>query len=127
MKTRLFSIVAATAGLLFLSSSLLAHHGQANYDTKNEVTVTGTVTDFQFVNPHSLIFLEAKDDKGQMQKWQGELTSPNHLVRAGWNKTSLKPGDQITVSGFPARSGANSLWIRKLVVNGEEMRLGAGN
>ncbi len=127
MKKRMSVFFAATAGLLILSASLLAHHGQANYNTKESVTVSGTVTEFQFINPHSLVFLESKDDKGQVQKWQGELTSPNHLVRAGWNKVSLKPGDQLTMTGFRAVNGANSMWITKLAVNGEEMKLGQGN
>jgi hypothetical protein len=125
MTSKIFTLFAAS--LLLLSASLLAHHGQANYNTKESVTVSGMVTEFQFVNPHSLVFLESKDDKGQVQKWQGELTSPNHLVRAGWNKVSLKPGDQITITGFRAVNGANSMWITKLVVNGEEMKLGQGN
>lgn len=124
------AIVASLAlamGLLLTSNALFAHHGQANYDTKNPVTVSGTVTDFQFINPHCLVFFDVKDDKGEVQKWQGELTSPNHLVRAGWKKDSLKPGDQVTLTGFRAVSGANSLWITKFSLNGEEMRLGQGN
>jgi len=127
MKFKTTTLLAAAAGVVLFASSLLAHHGQANYNTKESVTVSGTVTDFQFVNPHSLVFLECKDDKGQAEKWQGELTSPNHLVRAGWKKNSLKPGDQVTMTGFRAMSGANSMWITKMSINGEEMKLGQGN
>ena len=127
MKNRTFRLLALAAIFTVLPALMFAHHGQANYNTKDSVTVSGMVTEFQFVNPHSLVFLDVKDDKGQTQKWQGELTSPNHLVRAGWNKTSLKPGDQITLTGFRAVNGANSLWITKLAVNGEEMKLGQGN
>jgi len=127
MKNRMLSFFAAIAAFVLIPALMFAHHGQANYNTKDSVTVSGTVTDFQFVNPHSLVFLDVKDDKGQTQKWQGELTSPNHLVRAGWNKTSLKPGDQITLTGFRAINGATSMWITKLAVNGEEMKLGQGN
>ena len=111
MKTKTAMLLAIAAGIVLMAGSLLAHHGQANYNTKESVTVSGTVTDFQFVNPHSLVFLECKDDKGQPEKWQGELTSPNHLVRAGWKKNSLKPGDQVTMTGFRAMSGAPSMWI----------------
>jgi len=119
--------VALILSVLALATSLLAHHGQANYNTKEPVTVSGSVTDFQFVNPHSLVFFDVKSDKGEAEKWQGELTSPNHLVRAGWKKNSLKPGDAVTVTGFRAMSGANSMWITKLVVNGEPIKLGEGN
>ncbi len=118
---KLLAFAALTAGLV------LAHHGQANYNTKEPVVVSGTVTDFQFVNPHSLVFFEVKGDKGDKQQWQGELTSPNHLVRAGWKATSLKAGDRVDVTGWRSVGGANSLWITKLSINGEEMKLGQGN
>ena len=118
---------AGIAGLLLISFSLWAHHGQAGYNTTQTVTVTGAVTDFQFVNPHSIVSLDVKDDKGETQAWQGELTSPNHLIRADWTATSLKPGDKVTMSGYRAKSGANSMWITKISVNGEELKMGAGN
>jgi hypothetical protein len=121
---KLFAVVA---GMLLISISLSAHHGQAGYNTTETVTVSGAVTDFQFVNPHSIVSLNVKDDKGATQAWQGELTSPNHLLRADWTSTTLKPGDQVTMSGYRAKSGANSMWITKISVNGEELKMGAGN
>ncbi len=125
--TRLLSSFAGVAGLLVLSVSLAAHHGQAGYNTTETVTVSGIVAGFQFVNPHSIVDLAVKNDKGETQAWQGELTSPNHLVRAGWTATALKPGDQVTMAGYRAKSGANSMWITKISVNGEELKMGAGN
>jgi len=124
---KLLSLCGVVAGLLLLSVSLWAHHGQAGYNTTEKVTVSGTVAEFQFVNPHSIVNLNVKDDKGVTQSWQGELTSPNHLIRAGGIATSLKPGDQVTMSGFQAKSGANSMWITKISVNGEELKMGQGN
>jgi hypothetical protein len=118
---------AGIAGLLLISVSLWAHHGQAGYNTTETVTVTGAVTEFQFVNPHSIVSLDVKDDKGETQAWQGELTSPNHLIRADWTATTLKPGDKVTMAGYRAKSGANSMWITKISVNGEELKMGAGN
>jgi Family of unknown function (DUF6152) len=120
-------LFALPAALLLISVSLSAHHGQAGYNTTETVTVSGAVTDFQFVNPHSIVSLDVKDDKGEKQAWQGELTSPNHLLRAGWTSTTLKPGDQVIMAGFRAKSGANSMWITKISVNGEELKMGAGN
>ncbi|PWU02004.1 MAG: hypothetical protein C5B51_21735 [Terriglobia bacterium] len=119
--------LAAAAGLLLLQSALLAHHGTAGYNTKDPVMVDGVVTDFQFVNPHCVVSLNAKDAKGEDQKWQGELTSPNHLLRAGWNSHSIKPGDKITITGWRSTSGANSMWITKTVVNGQELKTAAGD
>lgn len=117
----------AAAGLLMIAVSLSAHHGQAGYNTTETVTVSGALTEFQFVNPHSIVNLEVKDDKGEAAMWQGELTSPNHLIRAGWTATTLKPGDQVTMSGYRAKTGANSMWITKIAVNGDQLKMGAGN
>ena len=127
MKSNLLTFLAVTAGLVLTQGLALAHHGQAGYNTTAPVTVSGTVVDFQFVNPHCIVSVDVKDERGEAQKWQGELTSPNHLLRAGWAADSLKPGDKITITGFRAKSGANSLWITKTVVNGEELKTAAGN
>ncbi len=86
------------------------------------MTVSGTVTDFSFLNPHCIVSFDVKGENGETEKWQGELTSPNHLIHAGWNSHSLKPGDKVTITGWRAKSGANSLWITKTVVNGEELK-----
>ena len=117
----------AMGGLVVFAAALFAHHGQAAYNTKEPVTVSGTVSEFQFTNPHVLVTLEVKAGSGGIEKWQGELTSPNHLLRAGWTKTSVKVGDRVTMTGWQAASGAKSLWLSKIVVNDEEMKLGQGN
>ena len=88
------------------------------------VTVKGTVTEFVFLNPHCQVYFEVKNEKGETEKWQGELTAPNKLARAGWTKKTLQPGDQIEVSGFRVASGANTLWLRKVVdAKGESLPL----
>ena len=113
--------------LLALSAPAFAHHGSAAYDMSKTINVTGTVTDFQFVNPHVLISMEVKDpSSGKVDKWEGELTSPNHLARAGWTKSTLKPGDQVTLVGGPAKSGSPTMWIRKIMKDGQEVSLGGG-
>ena len=128
MKVGLITMIAAATVLLMVSVPLSAHHGTASYDTSKPVTVKGIVSDFQFVNPHVLVFFEAKDAQGNAQKWQGELTSPNHLVRNGWTRSSLKPGDGVTLSGFPAKSGVTSLWITKvLLADGTSLDPSVGN
>jgi hypothetical protein len=81
---------------------------------KNVVTVKGTVSDFEFVNPHCQVYFDVKNDKGETESWQGELTAPNKLMRAGWDKHTLKPGDLVTVTGPVAKSGKHSIWIHKL-------------
>jgi hypothetical protein len=127
MKNRLMLLTLA-AGVLLVPSLVLGHHGQAAYDVTQTVTIKGTVSAFKFTNPHCIVSLGVKDDKGQKQEWQGELTSPNHLVRAGWTAQTFKPGDEVTLTGYRAKTGANSMWITKVILgNGEEMKIGAGN
>jgi hypothetical protein len=121
-------VLALCMGLLALAPAAFAHHGTANYDTNKTITVKGVATGFEFVNPHVEVYWEAKDDSGTTQKWQGELTSPNRLTRVGWTKSSIKPGDAITISGYPTKSGSNEIWIQKIVLgSGEELPTGNGN
>ena len=117
-------VLVATAALLAVAVPMFAHHGTAAFDTSKMVTVKGTVTEFVFLNPHCQVYFEVKNEKGETEKWQGELTAPNKLARAGWTKKTLQPGDQIEVSGFRVASGANTLWLRKVVdAKGESLPL----
>jgi hypothetical protein len=128
MRNRFLGLAALSVAVLTISAPVLAHHGTASYDTSKTVTVKGTITDFQFSNPHVLIFMDVKDDKGNVQKWQGELTSPNHLERAGWTRTSIKVGDTITIAGYTPKSGATSMWISKVMLaDGTPLNTGLGN
>jgi hypothetical protein len=69
-----------------------------------------------------------KDDKGKVVNYQGALTSPNRLTRIGWSKDTLKNGDVISISGFPAKSGAPEIWIQKVVLaNGQALDTSGGN
>jgi hypothetical protein len=128
MKSRREILVALAAFVLLGSSVAFAHHGTANYDTNKMITVKGSVTGFQFINPHVIIALDVKDDKGTVVNWQGELTSPNRLARTGWTKDSLKSGEVISLSGFPAKTGVPEIWIQKvLLADGSELKTDGGN
>jgi hypothetical protein len=108
--------------LFILSVTARAHHGQARYDT-TQITVNGTVTEFQFLNPHAEVYFDVKDNDGRVKKWVGEASSPNMLVREGWTRNSIKPGDRISVIGYPARDGSNNIFLEKLVLpNGQELK-----
>src|SRR5690349_8997756 len=85
--------------MFMASAGLYAHHGAAGQDMTKLTTVKGTVTDFQFINPHVLLYLDVKDESGKVEKWVGELNGPNEMTRQHMNKNTLKVGDQITVSG----------------------------
>ena len=122
MKYRVLSLSILFAALL-VSSPIFAHHGETNYDTDKLVSVKATVTDFQFINPHVQIFLDAKNDKGEVEKWTCEARSPAMLVRNGdWDKNTLKAGDTITAIGFQSRNGAKILRLKKIVLaDGKEL------
>lgn len=122
-KYRLNSLIAAAA-LLAMCIPLWAHHGNAAYDDKNPITIKGTVTEFAWTNPHVQIYLDVKDSKGAVIHWSVETYSPGKLVRAGWNKDSVKPGDRISIDLIPAKSGAPVGFLHKVVLpNGEELGL----
>ena len=109
----LVSLVGAI-GFLMSSGSLLAHHSASIYDRDHTVTLTGTVTEFAFTNPHVEIRFDATDGKGNTEHWVAESGPPNRLYRAGWTAKTLKPGDQITVTGAPVKDGRKLLSIKKL-------------
>jgi hypothetical protein len=106
---------ALTLALILARIPAFAHHGTAAFDTARTITVKGVVTDFQYINPHVQLYFDVKGDNGEMEKWQAEFTAPNKLSRAGWTKRTLKPGDAVEVTGYPAKSGSHTMWVRKFV------------
>ena len=99
-----------------VSTPLLAHHGEANYDTDKMVSVKGTVTQFEFINPHVQITMDVKNDKGEMEKWVGEARSPAMLSRyGGWDKDTIKVGDVITFYGHKTKNGTPFMRLDKIV------------
>jgi len=116
-------IVSLITGLLLIPGSARAHHGWAEFDEKAEVTLQGTVTDFHFVNPHCVVEFQIKDEKGQIQKWQGEFSSPGVLSRRGWNAASLETGDKITITGHPAHNGVLALHVTRIRSSNGDIKL----
>src|SRR5512145_290800 len=101
------SVIAASLVLCF-GTPVLAHHSfAAQYDANKPVTLKGKVTKVEWTNPHARFYIDVKDADGAVVNWNLELASPNYLKRAGWSSTSLKEGDEVTVEGSMARSGAN--------------------
>jgi len=94
---------------LGLASFAYAHHSMAGYERTKTVTVTGTIKQFKWANPHSWIEFEAPNDKGGVTVWNAEMTAPGVLVRAGWKSTILKPGDKVTIVGRPLLTGEPGL------------------
>ena len=117
--------------LLAVTASVSAHHGGAAYDGSETVEVVGKVSRFEFVNPHVLIYANVTDEDGNTVEWSGELTSPNRLARSErsavrWHKDIFQPGDDITLIGNPARSGAPSLRLQE-VLNADGTKMIGGD
>ena len=97
-------LAAIVAGLMLAGQSVYAHHaGATKYDEKKPVTLKGTVTKVEWMNPHIYYYINVKDTGGKVQNWAVEGAPPNVLYRRGWKKDSLKVGDVVTVEGFMAR------------------------
>jgi hypothetical protein len=101
------SVLAAVA-VACVAVPVRAHHSfAAQYDANKPVTLKGVVTKVEWTNPHARFYINVTEAGGKLVNWNLELASPNYLKRAGWSSTSLKEGDEVTVEGSLARSGAN--------------------
>jgi hypothetical protein len=121
-KLRVFPATAIFL-LLALGGSTSAHHGFVLwFDMGRSVTVKGTVTSFEWTNPHTYIYLDVKNGKGTVEEWRIELGAPGMLARAGWRRDTLKSGDEITAIGNPAKDGKPLMHLSKIVfANGQEL------
>jgi Family of unknown function (DUF6152) len=115
MKQKLLVYLSLIASVGVISLPVSAHHGAAEYDNTRSVSIQGTVTEVKYLNPHVLILFAVKDDKGQSVEWTAESQSPNLLSRRGWSRSTLKPGDQITVTGHPVKNGVPAMSAQKIV------------
>ena len=120
MRKLLIASVCAVA--LSMAGVAYGHHSMEGFDRAKNVTLSGTVKQFKWANPHSWIELEITNDKGQAETWNIEMTAPFILVKAGWKATSLKPGDKVTVVGHPQKSGEpGALFVSVTTADGQTL------
>lgn len=121
IKPRFIISLTISAAVILLGATAWAHHGSAAYDLSAS-TISGTIVEFEFVNPHCQLHVDAKDDKGNVVHWTGEFTNPAALHRRGWTKEMFKAGDAITVTGNKAKSGAPFMRVMKVqMADGKEL------
>ena len=119
------SIVLAVcvAVVVIVPADLLAHHGTSNYANGETVALSGVVTEFVFRNPHAYILFDVKNDKGEVVHWAGEMNSPGVLANTGWTRTTLKKGDQVTLT-IRISKGGNPVGLvnrSSVVANGKRV------
>ena len=116
MKNKL-AVLAVSVGLFMVSVPMFAHHSTTMYDKEHPVTLTGTVKEFKFFNPHIQIHFEANDENGNVVTWVGTTGAPGMRLSRyhGWTRNTLKPGDEITVTGAPLKDGNKRILIHKIV------------
>jgi hypothetical protein len=123
VKTKLGTITLLVVGLLAGAFPLLAHHGNAGYDTATTVTVKGTVTDYVWANPHVFLKVDAKDDSSNTLHWVIEAQNAVNQANNGWSKSTFKPGDQVVIDVTPAKNGKPiGRFKGRIVINGQEFK-----
>jgi hypothetical protein len=128
MKNDRIRVAALSAVLVLVPQALRAHHGWAAFTSESQITLKGTVIEFHFVNPHSVVEFQVTDAKGRKQVWEGELTSRSNLTPRGWTATALEDKEEITVTGYPARNGSHAMRVTRIVLsNGKELKPSLGN
>jgi Family of unknown function (DUF6152) len=104
MKKTLTALFAAV--LVSMSPSISAHHGDAGRYDETPFTITGTIVEIKYTNPHSIVVFDATDPSGKVVRWQAEMGSGQQLKAAGWTKDTPKVGDKITLVGRKVKNGA---------------------
>ena len=104
-----WAVCAVAIGLLWSAGPAMAHHGcAAEFDSSKKLALKGTVTKFEFTNPHAWFFIDVKNADGTVTNWGFEMASPNVLYRKGWTRDSMKAGDAVTIEAFASRDGSHN-------------------
>ena len=120
MKIRQTFFVVIVIAVFAVGGSLFAHHGSGiSYDLSKQISMTGTVAEVNWTNPHVFVLYDVKDEKGNVVRWGAETHTPAQLKEAGWTKDMVKPGDPVAITLFPSKIGASRGLLAKLVDNGK--------
>lgn len=115
MKNKACAVLYVAVAFLTVAGLLFAHHSNSMYDEEHYVSLTGTVSKYEFTNPHVLIFLDVKDDKGDVVTWTTLGGPPNRMAKgSGWNSKTFKQGEELTIIGFPFRDNRPGMLFQKI-------------
>jgi hypothetical protein len=124
IKSRVSMVLLLAIGLFTISFPMFGHHGTGvAYDSGKPTVVTGSVTEFKWSNPHAQLFIDAKNASGDVEHWAVEMNSPGVMTRQGWTRHQFKAGDEVSVTVFPAKSGAlvgSCIGRCKVIINGND-------
>lgn len=127
MKVRMAAIAWLSIAILTICAPMFAHHGNAAYEMSKTISFKATVTKYDYTNPHTTIYFDVTDDKGNVEHWVAETTNPAMLNRVGWSRDSLKPGDQVTLVANPNKVGAKVVFLQKVIFpDGKELSTAKG-
>ena len=122
------AVVLVGAGLVLAARPVVAHHAfAAEFDAAKPVKLTGAVTKVDWTNPHAWIYVDIKDESGKVANWGFELASPNGLMRNGWTRFSLKPGEVVTIEGTRAKKGSTNANAAAVTIASTGQKLFAGS
>src|ERR1700730_10398527 len=127
MRKSAISVFVVAFGFLSVSLPLLAHHGSAVFDTSKTLTMKGSVTEWDWSNPHCLLQFDVKNESGQSVHWIAETQNPANMVYAGFGKASFKSGGEVTVTLMPTKNGLPYGRIKQVVLaNGKTLNASGG-
>jgi hypothetical protein len=128
MKRSMIGMLAFCWGTLVAVTPAMAHHSfAAEYDSKKPVTLRGTVTKVDWMNPHVYFYIDVTDDKGNITNWGLEMGPPNGLERSGWTRNTIQIGTEVIVEGTLAKDGSKQANARSVTLAETGLRLGAAS
>ena len=115
MRVKVLMFAVLLVGFLAATAPISAHHSVSSVYERNDVTVKGTVTGYEWANPHSIVSVAVTDETGKVQQWHAEILPPGEMTRAGWTKESIRLGDQVSLTGRPGKNAQHIMWLEYLV------------
>jgi hypothetical protein len=118
VKAKVLMLAPVVAASFFaFSTASWAHHASRQVYEGKSIMLMGVVTDYEWANPHSVLSIAVKDNRGKVEEWHAEILPPSEMLRAGWTKESLKPGDEVTLTGRPGKYEQHIMWLEYLVMS----------